>query len=101
MEYRPALADLPDHKGWRINPAGGYGPLDTFARGLIDLHKIRSRWEEILRVVVSIHTSAIRAYDVVTITTPEQSDRAERGRPFSRASAGRCRRARLDHCRDS
>jgi len=67
MEYRPALADLPDHKGWRIKPEGGYGPLDTFARGLIDLNKIRSRWEDILRVVVSIHTSAIRAYDVVTM----------------------------------
>jgi TnpA family transposase len=22
MEYRPALADLPDHKGWRIKPEG-------------------------------------------------------------------------------
>ncbi|MGB6162281.1 MAG: Tn3 family transposase [Pseudonocardiaceae bacterium] len=71
MEYRPALADLPDHKGWRIKPEGGYGALDTFARGLIDLNKIRSRWEEILRVVVSIHTGAIRAYDVVTILQRE------------------------------
>lgn len=42
MEYRPALADLPDHKGWRIKHEGGYGLLDTFARGLIDLNKIRS-----------------------------------------------------------
>jgi hypothetical protein len=41
--------------------------LGTFARGLIDLNKIRSRWEEILRVVVSIDTGAIRAYDVVTM----------------------------------
>jgi TnpA family transposase len=71
MEYRPALADLPDHKGWRIKPEGGYGLLDTFARGLIDLNKIRSRWEEILRVVVSIHTGAIRAYDVVTMLQRE------------------------------
>lgn len=71
MEYRPALADLPDHKGWRIKPEGGYGPLDTFARGLIDLNKIRARWEEILRVVVSIHTGAIRAYDVVTMLQRE------------------------------
>ena len=73
MEYRPALADLPDHKGWRIKPQGDYGVLDTFARGLIDLNKIRSRWEEILRLVVSIHTSAIRAYDVVTMLQPEGS----------------------------
>jgi TnpA family transposase len=71
MEYRPALADLPDHKGWRIKPEGCYGALDTFARGLIDLNKIRSRWAEILRVVVSIHTGAIRAYDVVTMLQRE------------------------------
>jgi TnpA family transposase len=45
--------------------------LDTFARGLIDLNKIRSRWEEILRVMVSIHTGAIRAYDVVTMLQRE------------------------------
>jgi TnpA family transposase len=30
-----------------------------------------SRWEEILRVVVSIHTGAIRAYDVVTMLQRE------------------------------
>ena len=40
MEYRPALADLPDHKGWRIKPEGGYGLLDTFVRGLIELNEI-------------------------------------------------------------
>jgi len=26
-QYRPALADLPDHKGWRISPSADYGPL--------------------------------------------------------------------------
>ncbi len=37
ISYRPALADLPDQKGWRIKADAGYGPLDTFARGKIDL----------------------------------------------------------------
>ncbi len=26
ISYRPALADLPDQKGWRINPDADYGP---------------------------------------------------------------------------
>ncbi|MGH3283026.1 MAG: Tn3 family transposase, partial [Trebonia sp.] len=31
ISYRPALADLPDQKGWRISSAADYGPLNTFA----------------------------------------------------------------------
>jgi Tn3 transposase DDE domain len=53
ISYRPALADLPDQKGWRIKADAGYGPLGTFARGKIDLAKIRRNWEDILRVVAS------------------------------------------------
>jgi TnpA family transposase len=41
--------------------------LDTFARGKIDLGKIRRNWEDILRVVASIYTGTVRAYDVVTM----------------------------------
>ncbi|QKW36176.1 Tn3 family transposase [Actinomadura sp. NAK00032] len=67
ISYRPALADLPDQKGWRINASADYGPLNTFARGKIDLRKIRRNWEDILRVVSSIYTGTVRAYDVVTM----------------------------------
>jgi len=67
ISYRPALADLPDQKGWRISPSADYGPLGTFARGKIDLRKIRRNWEDILRVVASIYTGTVRAYDVVTM----------------------------------
>jgi TnpA family transposase len=70
-EYRSALADLSDHKGRDgSNPRVATG-LDTFARGLIDLNKIHSRWVEIPQVVVSIRTGAIRAYDVVTMLQRE------------------------------
>jgi TnpA family transposase len=67
ISYRPALADLPDQKGWRISPDADYGPLNTFARGRIDLRKIRRNWDDILRVVASIYTGTVRAYDVVTM----------------------------------
>jgi TnpA family transposase len=67
ISYRPALADLPDQKGWRIRGDADYGPLNTFARGKIDLGKIRRNWEDILRVVASIYTGTVRAYDVVTM----------------------------------
>src|SRR5664280_2337810 len=67
ISYRPALADLPDQKGWRISPDTDYGPLNTFARGRIALRKIRRNWDDILRVVASIYTGTVRAYDVVTM----------------------------------
>jgi TnpA family transposase len=67
ISYRPALADLPDQKGWRIKPDADYGPLNTFARGKIDLRKVRKNWDDILRVVASIYTGTVRAYDVVTM----------------------------------
>lgn len=71
ISYRPALADLPDQKGWRIRPDADYGPLNTFARGKIDLRKICRNWEDILRVVASIYTGTVRAYDVVTMLQRE------------------------------
>ncbi|MEV4888995.1 transposase [Nonomuraea sp. NPDC055795] len=65
MHYRPVLADMPDQKGWRIDRQADYGPLATFARGKIDLDKIRKHWPDILRVVGSIHTGEVRAHDVM------------------------------------
>lgn len=65
MSYRPALADLPDQRAWRIDAGADYGPLNVAARGRIDLEKIRRHWPDILRVVGSIYTGSIRAVDVV------------------------------------
>ena len=65
FQYRPALADIPDQRLWRINSHASYGPLDVAARGRIDLDRIRKNWPDILRVVGSIHTGAVRAYDIV------------------------------------
>ena len=67
ISYRPALADLPDQKGWRVNAEAGYGPLNTFARGKIDLARVRRHWGDILRVIASVYTGKVRAYDVVTM----------------------------------
>jgi len=42
-------------------------PLNSFARGKIDLAKITRHWGDILLVVASIYTGTVRAYDVVTM----------------------------------
>jgi TnpA family transposase len=70
FDYRPKLADLPDAKLWRINPTADYGPLNPAARGKIDLGRVRQHWADLLRLVGSIHTGAVSAYDVLRMLSP-------------------------------
>jgi TnpA family transposase len=65
LQYRPALADLPDQRLWRIDLAADYGALSTAARGKVDLAKLRRHWPDILRVVASVYTGTVSAYDVM------------------------------------
>ncbi|MGH3550298.1 MAG: Tn3 family transposase [Pseudonocardiaceae bacterium] len=64
-EYRPALADLPDQKLWRIDHRADYGVLNRLARGRLNLDKIRTWWPDILRLVGSMYTGRVSPYDVV------------------------------------
>lgn len=64
-QYRPQLADIPDQKLWHIDPNADYGALRTVGRGRINLARIRSHWDDMVRVAASIHTGAVRAYDVI------------------------------------
>ncbi|NEA59636.1 Tn3 family transposase [Streptomyces sp. SID13666] len=63
--YAPQLADLPDQKMWRIDRAAHYGAFQEAARGRVDLVRIERHWEDVLRIIGSIHTGAVRAYDVI------------------------------------
>ncbi len=67
IAYRPALADLPDQRLWRIQADADYGQLNTAARGRVDLAKVRRHWPDILRVVGSIYTGAVRASDITRV----------------------------------
>ena len=63
-QYRPQLANLPDQRLWRIDPAADYGPLDRAARGRIDVDRITQHWEDMCRVAVSIHSGEVSAHEV-------------------------------------
>lgn len=71
--YAPQLADLPDQRTWRIDRQADYGPLQTAARGVVNLDKIRLHWEDILRIIASIHTGAVNAYDVIRMVSRDGS----------------------------
>lgn len=66
-QYRPAPADLPDERLWRADPDADYGALNTAARGRLDLERPARHWPDMLRVVGSIHTGEVRAFDVMRI----------------------------------
>ncbi len=65
FHYRPQLADLPDQKLWRIDPDADYGPLNTAARGRINIDRIKRHWPDILRIIGSIHTGTVTAYEII------------------------------------
>lgn len=64
FKYRPQLANLPDQRLWRIDPAADYGPLDKAARGRIGLDKIGEHWEDMCRVAVSMHRGEVSGHEV-------------------------------------
>lgn len=85
--YRPALADISDQKMWTTTrPPAAYGCLVTAARGRVSIDKIEQHWPDILRVVGSIHTGAVRAYDIVRML---QRDGRRTGLGDAIASYGR------------
>jgi hypothetical protein len=73
MEYRPALADLQDQRLWRADASADYGPLNTAARGRVDLSRVRRHWQDVLRVVGSVYTGAVSTYDVLRVLQREGS----------------------------
>lgn len=56
---------------WRVGTKAGYGPFQDAARGRVDLTRIERHWEDILRIIGSIHTGAVRAYDVIRMLSRE------------------------------
>ena len=56
---------------WRVDHAADYGAFQDAARGRIDLVRIERHWEDVLRIVGSIHTGAVRAYDVIRMLSRE------------------------------
>lgn len=57
--YAPRLADLADHRLWRIDPAASYGPLDGLARNRINTALITSQWDQICRLTASLEARTV------------------------------------------
>ncbi|XUK60442.1 DDE-Tnp-Tn3 domain-containing protein [Plantibacter sp. RU18] len=67
--FSPRIADIGDTRYWRATwPSGtssDYGPLNAIARHKVNLARITAHWPDILRVLGSLVTHQVRAYEVL------------------------------------
>jgi TnpA family transposase len=67
--FSPRIADIGDTRYWRAEWPGeaatDYGPLNAIARNKVNLGKVIAHWPDMLRVVGSLITHQVRAYDVL------------------------------------
>lgn len=67
--FSPRFRDLADQRFWRAElpgvETGGYGPLEPLACNKVNLNKVITHWPDMLRVVGSLVTGQVRAYDLL------------------------------------
>ncbi|WP_317441046.1 Tn3 family transposase [Streptomyces collinus] len=67
--FSPRFRDLADQRFWRAElpgmDTGGYGPLEPLACNKVNLNKVITHWPDMLRVVGSLVTGQVRAYDLL------------------------------------
>jgi TnpA family transposase len=88
--FSPRFRDLADQRFWRAElpgvETGGYGPLEPLACNKVNLNKVITHWPDMLRVVGSLVTGQVRAYDLLRMfgregrPTPMGTAFAEYGR---------------------
>nr|WP_172692830.1 Tn3 family transposase [Enterobacter cloacae]AVE23518.1 Mobile element protein [Enterobacter cloacae] len=64
-QFSPRLADAGDAVFWRADKAANYGALDKLARGCVDLSKIESQWDEMMRTAGSLKLGTIHASELI------------------------------------
>ncbi|HVA26026.1 MAG TPA: Tn3 family transposase [Chloroflexota bacterium] len=57
--YAPRLADLADHRLWRIDASANDGPLQGLARNRINTSLITSQWNQICRLTASLEARTV------------------------------------------
>ncbi|MEJ7765310.1 MAG: Tn3 family transposase, partial [Acidimicrobiales bacterium] len=59
MRFVIPVADLADHRLWRIDLAANYGPLQGLARNRINTALIISQWDQICRLTASLEARTV------------------------------------------
>ena len=64
-QFSPRLADAGEAVFWRIDKNAHYGALDELARGCVELPRIESHWDEMMRASGSLKLGTIHASELV------------------------------------
>jgi TnpA family transposase len=59
-QFSPRLADAGEAVFWRADKNANYGVLDELARGCVELSKIETQWDEMMRVSGSLKLGTVR-----------------------------------------
>ncbi|VEC46330.1 transposase [Klebsiella aerogenes] len=64
-QFSPRLADAGEAVFWRADKNANYGVLDELARGCVELSKIETQWDEMMRVSGSLKLGTVHASELV------------------------------------
>lgn len=64
-QFSPRLADIGEMRLWTIEGTPDYGPLTPLARHRINLSLISANWDDILRVVGSLHLGTVGVVELL------------------------------------
>ncbi len=64
-QFSPRLADAGGAIFWRADKTAHYGALDELARGCVELSKIESQWDEMMRMAGSLKLGTIHASELI------------------------------------
>ncbi len=67
-QFSPRLADLPDQRWWRVDPAADYGALNSVSRHRVNLGLVRDNWADLLRLAGSLLAHTVKASEVMRLT---------------------------------
>ncbi|GGV57568.1 transposase [Streptomyces spectabilis] len=68
-QFSPRIADISDARLRRFDMGKDYGPLQSVSRQRAQVERIAQNWEDMLRVVGSLQTGKVRAYDLLRMMT--------------------------------
>ncbi|MFU8517004.1 Tn3 family transposase, partial [Klebsiella quasipneumoniae] len=64
-QFSPRLADAGGAIFWRADKIAHYGALNELARGCVELSKIESQWDEMMRMAGSLKLGTIHASELI------------------------------------
>ena len=68
-QFSPRIADLADHRLWRLTRPGrhptDYGTLKGLPIHNLNARRIASHWDDMLRITTSLHTGIVNSHDLI------------------------------------